>query len=85
MQLPFLMPMFDDRVSFHGVPAELLLLGVAGVGFAVALLVIRRATTIEPVAQSFRAADNGWRRQYSYVAAGLLLLVVAAAIWLVRY
>jgi hypothetical protein len=57
VDLPLLMPMFDDRVRILGLDVQGLTLGLAATGLLLGLVWARRIARVE-VYRSFRATDR---------------------------
>jgi hypothetical protein len=70
-------PMFDDRLSLMGIPAEVIVLAVAVVGSVVGLIWLRRLLTIEPEVHSFRATA-GRGRSWPAIGAAVVIIVLTA-------
>ncbi len=79
MHLPSLLPMFDNRQSLFGVPAALILTGIAFAGLVVGFLWIRRTVDGEGEYHSFRATD----RPRSTVAVAAVAIGAVAIVALV--
>jgi hypothetical protein len=73
-------PMFDDRLSLMGIPAEVIVLAVAVVGSVVGLIWLRRLLTIEPEVHSFRATAGRGRSWPAIVAAVVIIVLTALAL-----
>jgi hypothetical protein len=82
LRVGFLDPMFDNRVSLLGLPADLLVLLVAVAGSIVGLLWLRRLLTIEPEVETFRATSARGGRGRVLVAVGLIMVAALLAVGL---
>jgi hypothetical protein len=89
VDLPFLLPMFDDRPSFLGLPYEAIVLAVAIVGLLVGAAWVRRISRADPEPRAFRASTP-WRPPFATSLAGAIaisggvLLAMLAVAWLLR-
>jgi hypothetical protein len=77
-----MMPMFDNRVSVIGIPADVIVLAVAVGAAIIGLLWLRRIVTIEPEVHSFRSTA-GHERSWSAIAGVVALVALIALLGLV--